>query len=180
MTPQDIPFYFSQGNFSKQIRMPTAAEVKVFSDRLDVRFPEEYISLIIDRAGHAIYSNVVYPIMEEALDGSLYPSLTDLGLFLHYDIERDYEYSIQNRYDWYNKKYRTPLLVPFSETSVSGDLSFDFRMSRTHPKIVLTNIYNWVPDHDELILSSIADSFSELFEKLMTRDEFEAKYGSMN
>ncbi len=60
---------------------------------------------------------------------------------------------------------------------MEGDIAFDFRKSLTEPRIVLTNVYNWVPDIEGLKLEPVAISFSHLLENLITREEFKAKYG---
>ena len=144
MTPQDIPFYFNPGRFWKPIRMPATAEVEAFSDRLGVRFPEEYMSLIVNRAGHVISSKVGYPTIDETLGGSFYPMFNDVSLFLHYDVDRDTGYAVQIRYAWYNEKFEAPRIVPFCTSEANGEveISFDFRESATHPKIVESDYYN--------------------------------------
>ncbi len=113
------------------------------------------------------------------------PALDDLGTFCHFDRERDTKYSIQCCYEWYNKycpelfskKYDTKYIVPFSRYAPICDLAFDFTASRTQPRIVMTSIYGFQPIEDRLILGTVANSLADLFDRMMTLEEFESKYG---
>ena len=178
MNPANIPVYFSQHYFDNPIRMPTVAEVNAFAERIGVRFPREYTAFITKNAGHIVTYDVGIPSSEVTLVGQYHYFLRELGFFFHYDDSRDNDYSVQFRYDWYQEVMGASYLVPISKTNVEGDIAFDFTESLKEPRIVLTNVYNWVPDNENLELTPVAGSFSELLDSLITRERFEAKYAS--
>ena len=180
MRLEDLPLSLMQERFERPIRMPTASQVNEYARSLDVRFPQNYVNFIVKHAGHWVSHDAGYLTHEVTWDGMPYPFLNEIGLFLHYDVERDSEYSVQIQYSFYAESYGVPYFVPFSTTDIGGEIGFDFSESRVQPKIVESNIYSGVPDDDDLILKPVAASFDEFVDKLMTRKDFVARYGSNN
>lgn len=182
MRPKDIPFYYNPDRFGKPIRMPTTNEVQAFADRIGARFPEQYVSLIVERAGHIFPTKIGYPIVELTLHGERYAYLREPGILFHFDVERDFEYSIQIRHRGLSEKYGTQFIVPICTSDVNeySEIAFDYRNSRIHPMIIELDYDNETLDHlGNPTPVPIADSFPEFIDKLMTEEEFEAKYGSM-
>lgn len=179
MRLEEMPLYRMPDAFQNPIRMPSVLEVKQFAIALDVRFPENYISFIVKYAGYIVARDVGYAVVAQSFNGIRHAWLHDIGYFLHYDVERDPDDSVQNNRLFYVEEFGVQDFVPFTSTSVGGEIGFDFRESRTQPKIVNSNIYSGVPDDDDLILRPVASSFDEFIDKLITKKEFDAKYGSM-
>ena len=180
MKLEEMPLYLTQELFENPLRMPTVSEVNEYAGTLGVRFPEKYVSFVVQYAGHQVAQDVGYAVIDQLFDGTLDAYLHDIGLFLHYDDERDYKYSVQNKHLFYAEEFGVPDFVPFTSTDVGGEIGFDFSESRVQPKIVTSNIYGGVPDDDDLILMPVAASFDEFVDKLMTRKDFIARYGSNN
>lgn len=179
MRLEEMPLHLSQKASQKRFRMPAASEVNEYAGTLDVRFPEKYVSFIAKYAGYWVAQDVGYAVADQHLDSTHDAYLHDIGLFLHYDVDRDPDNSVQNKRLFYTEEFGARDFIPFTSTSVGGEIGFDYSKSRIQPKIVNSNIYSGVPDDDELILRPIAASFDEFIEKLITEKEFEAKYGSM-
>ncbi len=179
MRLEEMPLNLSQKALEKHFRMPTASDVNEYASALGFRFPEKYVSFIAKYAGYWVAQDVGYAVVAQALDGTRYAWLHDIGLFLHYDVERDPDNSVQNNRLLYAEEFGVRDFVPFTSTSIGGEIGFDFSESRMQPKIVNSNIYSGVPDDDDLILRPVAASFDEFIDKLVTEKEFEAKYGSM-
>lgn len=182
MIIDDGPFLFSSRRFQQPIQMPSVAEVEQFGSTLGIRFPDAYISLIVKRAGHIFPAEFGRPVVELNLFGKKYAYLRELGILYHFDVERDLEFAIQSRHQGISEKYRTPYIVPICTSDVNeySEIAFDFRASRTSPKII--EFDNDSESQDilgNIIPIPIADSFSEFIDDLMYREEFEAKYGSM-
>ena len=180
MKLEEMPLYLTQELFENPLRMPTVSEVNGYAGTLGVRFPEKYVSFVVQYAGHQVAQDVGYAVIDQLFDGTLDAYLHDIGLFLHYDDERDYKYSVQNKHLFYAEEFGVPDFVPFTSTDVGGEIGFDFSESRVQPKIVTSNIYGGVPDDDDLILMPVAASFDEFVDKLMTRKDFVARYCSNN
>ena len=178
MRLEDMPLHLSQRASEKQFRMPTASEVNGYASALGVRFPEKYVSFIVKYAGHWVAQDVGYPVVYQRIDGKHDAYLHDIGLFLHYDVERDPDNTVRNNRLLYAEEFGVQSFVPFTSTSVGGEIGFDFSESRAQPKIVNSNIYGGVPDDDDLILRPVAATFDDFIGKLITANEFETKYGA--
>ena len=175
MKLEDNAFYYNRRRFRLPIRRPTVTEVQAFADSLGVTFPEEYVSLIVKRAGRVLRGNFGYAAIEEALDGTFHPMWNEIGIFLHYDIERDTGYAIQMHLHEFRSENHYPPFLPFCTSGVSEpfEICFDFRQSTTQPVIVEVDRRNRSQDNPEEPLSvPVADSFSEFLERIIPLEYF--------
>lgn len=175
MKPEDIAFFYNRRRFRSPIRQPTEAEVRAFADSLGVTFPEEYVSLIVKRAGHVVRGDFGYAAIEEALDGTFHPMWNEIELFLHYDMERDTGYAIQMHLQEFCSKNYYPPFLPFCTSGVDEpyEMCFDFRQSTTQPKIVEVDRRDRSRSNpDEPLSFPVAESFSELLERIIPYEFF--------
>ncbi len=175
MKPENIAFYYNRRRFELPIRQPTVTEVQAFADSLGVTFPEEYVSLIVKRAGHVVRGDYGYAAIEEALDGTFHPMWNELELFLHYDMERDTGYAIQMHLHEFRSENHYPPFLPFCTAGANEayEMCFDFRQSTTQPRIVEVDRRDRSPGNpDEPLSFPVAESFSELLERIITYEYF--------